>query len=91
MVYSRVRSIRRARTIRGNTVGLIPSFASPPPGGGVGANIDRRILLTMREFASCARKTGRARVRVNMQYVALVSHACAVTTKGDSPLEEMSI
>ena len=29
--------------------------------------------------------------RVDTQYVALVSHVCAATTKGDSPLEEMSI
>ena len=30
-------------------------------------------------------------VRVDTQYVALVSHICVTTTKGDSPLEEMSI
>ena len=30
-------------------------------------------------------------MRVDTQYVALVSHVCAATTKGDSPLEEMSI
>ena len=28
---------------------------------------------------------------VDTQYVALVSHVCAATTKGDSPHEEMSI
>ena len=28
-------------------------------------------------------------MRVDTQYVALVSHVCAATTKGDSPLEEM--
>ena len=28
---------------------------------------------------------------VDTQYIALVSHVCAATTKGDSPLEEMSI
>ena len=30
-------------------------------------------------------------MRVDMQYVACVSHVRAATTKGDSPLEEMSI
>ena len=30
-------------------------------------------------------------MRVDTQYVALVSHVCTATTKGNSPLEEMSI
>ena len=30
-------------------------------------------------------------MRVDTQYVALVSYVRAATTKGDSPLEEMSI
>ena len=30
-------------------------------------------------------------MRIDTQYVALVSHVCAATTKGDSPLEEISI
>ena len=45
----------------------------------------------MREFASRAQESRTRSVRVDTQYVALVSHVCAATTKGDSPLEKMSI
>ena len=48
-------------------------------------------LLTIREFASRVRKSRARWVHVDTQYVVLVSHVCAVTTKGDSPLEEISI
>ena len=49
------------------------------------------VILTMREFALRARKSRTRSVRVDTQYVALVSLVYAATTKGDSPLEEMSI
>ena len=47
-------------------------------------------MFTMYEFAS--RAGGKAcRVRVDVQYIASVSHVHTATTKEDSPLEEMSI
>ena len=49
------------------------------------------VILTMREFASRARKSRMLSMRIDTQFVALVSHVCAATKKGYSRLEEMSI
>ena len=45
----------------------------------------------MREFASRTWKSRTLSMHIDTQYVALVSHVCTTTRKGDSRLEEMSI
>ena len=56
-----------------------------------GSLLGLRVLLTMRELASHARKSRTRLVCIDTQYGALVSHLRATTTKEDSQLEEMSI
>ena len=50
-----------------------------------------RVMLLCANLHRAHGKAGCTRVRVDTQYVARVSHVRTATTKGDFPLEEMSV